>query len=426
MAINLKKENIGNEERYPEARTVYPENNAEEIYPQREIYPRSAPQNQTAQEEIYPKPAPQVQTEAAEEAIPQLRTARTLPPQPVETGKPVKYKRKKEKRKKKRHIIRNIIIVCCILTAVFKGMQESFIDRGYEFMFFSDSQYSERTVDIPAADVGSLVITDSNSRIKVIPSSDGDFHITASENDKKKYDISCTDGTARVTGNKVFTLVSFNGNSSVTVEVPDEYMGTLSVECSNAKVECSAGAEINIDNSNGKVDISDITGSSVKVRSSNSTITASNISADELSLINSNGKVEVNKSYVTGNTVLEAGNSRVEAANTVFGSSGNISSDNGSVMITDCELGSDMTVSANNGSVNMEDFSFENLFVKARNGSIKGSAYGEEENYTVKAKATNGSSDIESGGTGKYILELDSNNGSIHFNFDGGRPVTVK
>lgn len=432
MAIDLRKESYSDKKDSTEApvRTVYPETNSEEIYPRKDIYPQKNNSYNTsqAQEEIYPdpKPEPKIQAEVREETLPQPHPeARKLPTDPGTYMPPEKIKRR---RKKKKHRFLKLAVISILIITALGAVQEYCVDNGYGFMIFATGDYSERTVDISAADIEKLVINDTDSKISLVPSDDGDFHVTVRENEQNLYDIDSKDGTAEINGKKTFSLVSFNmDSSSVSVAVPEDYTGKISVDSSNSRIECSVGTDIDIENSNGRVELSDIAkGGAITVKTSNSKISAENIIASELSLSNSNGKIKGENLSVSGRAVLSAENSKVDVENSSFGSSGSISSDNGSVEISDCFLGNDMTVSSDNGSVHMDDFSFEDLLVKARNGSIHGSAYGEEENYTIKASAKNGSSDIESGGTGKYILELDSNNGSIHFDFDGGRPVTVK
>lgn len=431
MAIDLRKESYSDKKGGTEApvRTVYPENNSEEIYPQREIFPQSSNNNGSscnAQEEVYPDPKPEIRTEVKEDALPQPHPeARKLPTDPGTYMPPAKTKRR---RKKKKHRFLKLVVISILVMTALGAVQEYCIDNNIGFMPFATGDYSERTVDIPAAGIEKLVINDTDSKISIVPSDDGDFHVTVRENEQNLYDIDSKNGTAEINGEKTFSLISFNmDSSSVSVAVPEDYTGKISVDSSNSRVECSVGTDIDIENSNGRVELSDIAkGGAITVKTSNSRISAENIIASELSLTNSNGKIKGENLSVSGRTVLSAENSKVDVEDSSFGSSGSISSDNGSVEISDCFLGNDMTVSSDNGSVHMDDFSFENLLVKARNGSIHGSAYGEKENYTIKASAKNGSSDIESGGTGKYILELDSNNGSIDFDFDGGRPITAE
>lgn len=431
MAIDLRKESYSDKKGGTEApvRTVYPENNSEEIYPQREIFPQSSNNNGSscnAQEEVYPDPKPEIRTEVKEDALPQPHPeARKLPTDPGTYMPPAKTKRR---RKKKKHRFLKLVVISILVMTALGAVQEYCIDNNIGFMPFATGDYSERTVDIPAAGIEKLVINDTDSKISIVPSDDGDFHVTVRENEQNLYDIDSKNGTAEINGEKTFSLISFNmDSSSVSVAVPEDYTGKISVNSSNSRVECSVGTDIDIENSNGRVELSDIAkGEAITVKTSNSRISAENIIASELSLTNSNGKIKGENLSVSGRTVLSAENSKVDVEDSSFGSSGSISSDNGSVEISDCFLGNDMTVSSDNGSVHMDDFSFENLLVKARNGSIHGSAYGEKENYTIKASAKNGSSDIESGGTGKYILELDSNNGSIDFDFDGGRPITAE
>lgn len=431
MAIDLRKESYSDKRDGTEApvRTVYPENDSEEIYPQREIYPQKNNSYDTsaAQEEIYPdpKPQPKIYAETREDALPQPQPeARKLPDTPGTYMPPAKAKR--HKKKKKHRFLKTVIFIILMITAM-GAVQEYCIDNNIGFMPFATGDYSERTVDISAAGIKKLVITDSNSKVTVVPSTDKDFHVTVRENVQNTYDISSGNGVAEISGSKTVTLFSLNmDGSEVTVAVPEDYAGKISVDSSNSRVECSAGTDIEIKNSNGRVELSDIAkGGAVTVKNSNARIKAENVIAEELSLTNSNGRINGEDLSVSGRTVLSAENSKVDVNDSSFGSSGSISSDNGSVHIKDCFLGNDMTVSSDNGSVHMYDFSFEDLLVKARNGSIDASAYGEEDNYTIKAAAKNGSSNIESGGTGKYILELDSNNGSIHFDFDGGRPIAA-
>lgn len=438
MAIDLNKDHYDRDENGENIRTVYPETQSEEIYPQREIYPQGNDTDNS--EEVYLRGS----AENAREEIPQNEVrhietvqerALTNPPQNDIINKEKKHKKKKHK---KGWIVWLVLIVLAVSAVENIGEISTFI-----YTNIMDGTFDESVTDFSAAGITALALSDSNSDVTVKNSSDGDFHISVKTPDSKSYDMKLENGTITVNGSDSSDgFMSFAVDSEITLYIPDGYEGNIVMDNKNTTIECSAGKNLDINNTNGSiklydidgstvkisndnasVKLTDVTGDTVKAESKNGSIYAEEVTAASLELNAKNASVTAEKCTASEYAYLNSQNGSITAERSSFAVSASLISANGSVKAEDCIFTGDSVISSENGRVHFDDFSFENMTIKAKNGSIDCEAYGDLNDYKITASAKNGNIDVPENDSGEYTLDLSADNGRVEFGFDGSKPV---
>lgn len=441
MAIDLNKEHYNSEKNNDKnIRTVYPETESEEIYPDREIY---HDREIYPQQEITPESSPAAASISnAGEVYPQgeVRHIETAQERALTNPPHNDIIKKEKKHKKKKH---RGWIFCVVLVALIAMISNNYKEiSSYVYTNFMDGSFSETTKDFSAAGIKTLTLTDSNSDVTIKSSSDDSFHIAVKTPADKTYDMKSENGGITVNGAKSSgVFMTWILSSEVTLYIPDSYEGNIVIDSENTSIECSAGDNLDITNTNGKIEIydidgtdirikndnasvtlTDVTADTVKAETKNSSITAEKITAASLDLNAKNASVNAEGCTASEYASLYSANGSVKAERCSFCISGSLISSNGSVNGADCIFTGNSVISSDNGRVRLEDFSFENMTIKAKNGSIDCEAYGNEKDYRITASAKNGSSDVPNGGNGEYELSLSADNGRIEFDFDGSKP----
>ncbi|MGN0695222.1 MAG: DUF4097 family beta strand repeat-containing protein [Oscillospiraceae bacterium] len=431
MAIDLNKEHYNSKDNNNDnIRTVYPETESEEIYPEREIFPQSSPaeENKSDAEEVYPENEVRHIETAQERAL-------TNPPHNDIIKKKKKHKKKKHKRRWLFWVV--LIALIAIVSNDYKEISS------YVYTNIMDGTFSESAADFSAAGINTLTLTDSNSDVTIKSSYDEDFHISVSTPDDKSYDMKSENGGITVNGSKRSGgFMTWILSSDITLYIPDGYEGDIVIDSKNTSIDCSAGKSIDITNTDGKITMTDIDGTDIRLKNDNASITLTNVTADTVKAETKNSSItaekvtaanlDLNAKNATVNAEsctaseyasLYSSNGSVKAERCCFYISGSLISSNGSVNAADCIFTGNSVISSDNGRVRLEDFSFENMTIKSKNGSIDCEAYGNEKNYRITASAKNGSSDVPDGGNGEYELSLSADNGRIEFDFDGSKPA---
>lgn len=439
MAIDLNKEHYNSKNNNDEnIRTVYPETESEEIYPDREKYPHQeiSPESRPSQDN-----PPHVQEVFPQNEVRHIETAeeRALTnPQHNDI-----INKKEKKHKKKKHKRRGWIfwVVLVALIAVISNKYKEI--STFVYTNFMDGTFSETTTDFSAVGIKTLTLTDSHSDVIVRSSSDEDFHISVKSPDSKSYDMKSENGGITVNGSKQSgSFMTFIISSDITLYIPDSYAGDIVIDNKNTTIECSAGNNLDITNTNGSVKLSDIDGSDIRIKNDNASVTLNDVTADSIKTETKNASITAEKTAaatldlnaknasvnVEGCTASEyaslySGNGSVNAEHSSFAVSGSLISSNGSVNAEDCVFTGESIISAENGRVSLDDLSFENMTIKAKNGSIDCEAFGDPADYRISASAENGSSDVPAGSSDGYYLNLSAQNGKIELDFDGSKPI---
>ncbi len=177
-------------------------------------------------------------------------------------------------------------------------------------------------------------------------------------------------------------------SDEITIYLPkDLEFKNLSVDASNASLDLNLEnskelESVNIKTSNGKINVSNVTTSYLRLDTSNGSITLTNVVAKKVYTETSNGSI--NFSSVKSNDIYsKTTNGRIEMTNvsaiTDIGSVFNIKSSNGSIILTDIYI-KEVFAKTSNGNItfNNQDqaYSFFKRCLQTSNGDIKGSTSG--------------------------------------------------
>lgn len=306
------------------------------------------------------------------------------------------------KEKKKHHgfgiALAAIIILCVVFFPAVKG----YLTAYYEDNGTAVSDYF--SVNAP----DELTVSCDNTTIYIEPSENDTVNVSYNLINAEL--VTSTTTVRNNVSTKFYTEKNDNvkknpflGTSGeITVYLPADFSGTLNIEGKNSPVyadSISVNGNITVSNKNSEINISNTKNiESLICTNKNAEINIENISAYSLDVNGENGTVNVKDSVFSGNTVIE--------------------SDNGSINVASSTFSGDSKLIADNGKCVFDGAALENADVKCDNGSIKGTLDGKKSDYKIKASADNGTSNISDTNSGKYILNLDADNGSIDLDFE--------
>lgn len=234
-----------------------------------------------------------------------------------------------------------------------------------------------------AEEIEDMVITVENSRVDLLPSTDGSFRVvlTGSSDDfTLNTDISGTRMEIEVEDRSRFFVFGFNRSSSLQVYIPESGLASLDAESDNGAIQVK------------------------------------DIQADELTLEADNGRIELD-SVESGNVHVETDNGRIELSR--IEASMNVRASNGRIIFTD--VSGELQAKANNGRIELTvdtlDFPVN---LETNNGRIEIETENEPDNARIEARVDNGSIDVYGleneqsiFGAGDVLIQLEANNGRI-------------
>ena len=259
---------------------------------------------------------------------------------------------------------------------------------GGRFDAFQTRVYEEKSFSAQIDGLSLVSVRDDNHAIRFVRSDDSQIHVTYYESDREFYDIRTENGTLEIVyrNDRKWYEKLFNLNFqqiSVTVALPDEYVGAIAADTSNSTVTVTGldiDGDMNLKTDNGRIEIRDS-------------------SAMNISAVTSNGAVLL-KGVETGAGIrAETSNGRMTAE------------------LVRC--GTELTLTTSNGAVSLDSiFAGEAITLKSSNGSIAGSIDDWEGNYRITSKTSNGENHLpEDWGSGDKRLDVKTSNGTIDIEF---------
>lgn len=432
MAINLKKENSGDEER--KVRMVYPENNAEEIYPQREIYPENnAAEEIYPQREIYPEQKQPSKVKEAfaeffgyEEAprqnnIPEVRppVQTQYPAAPVNTPPAAKVK------KKRRWLVPVLIILgIFVLSSVA-------ITARIIYNVVTDDPYTVAEPAVPGgydsrmesaefspSEVNEIIIKDAFSDINITENYSGKITTETENYSGEDYDVSLENNILTISRSGSYE----EDSGEVNLYIPAAYRGPITVEAEGeSDIYCSAGKDLKITVDSGSVSLNDINGTDVEVTANSASIYLDSCELNSCTLHTYDGYLNVGRSVLSERCVLYTGNGGITFDSSVFLAGADAKTDNGYIDIASTSISGASSLTAVNSYIQGYDFNFEDLDISCRNGSVDIETEGKSADYTVASSNTVNST-VEyipqppSSGEHKISLDLLNTDAAIRFN----------
>lgn len=269
-----------------------------------------------------------------------------------------------------------------------------FAAGGFQFERVASGQsYEQRTYSTDLADVQKLSLDLQNKEVEIVPTDGDTIRLEYQQNRDLGLAFEKKDGvfTVKSMGKQRWQDQVFSGifsgivdlmHSRVTIRLPKQFTGALSIVNDNAAVRIAGGFQL------GDLDI----------RAKNGGVRLEELACQSLRADTDNGSLKLLAVQATA---------------------GELSSDNGSVQLTGSTFEHKLTVETDNGGIRFQELSCPNLTLSAGNGSVKGSILGREEDYQIATDVENGSANLapqlDSARAKQLLIRAD--NGSVRVTF---------
>ena len=272
--------------------------------------------------------------------------------------------------------------------------------------------YQAQDYAVQAGGVTEIKVITRNMPVTVSPSNGDEITIRYYTADEDPYEVSLERGVLTLkyekenlfssgswfTGSTIFN--GFNQNPMVEVVVPKAFAGALNLNTSNASVNVSGltdSGDMTVVTSNGTVKLADLTAAQIRVTTSNSSLELIDIHSSLVKATTSNGRVNAEKLIVSGDVELR--------------------SSNGSVSVRQAAAKDRLTVNTSNGRVTVDQITASNIDLRSSNSGISGSVAGRRADYTISSDTSNADNNLNSGGSGRCSLTVNTSNGAIDIRF---------
>ncbi|MCQ4021544.1 MULTISPECIES: DUF4097 family beta strand repeat-containing protein [unclassified Ruminococcus] len=307
---------------------------------------------------------------------------------------------------------RNIFIIVAV-ALMFAGIiicAVSFSMSGFNFSEFSTSLVGKEVKEMKADfknEFSNLTLNTVDRKIDFQKSDDDMIHFEYTENEKRKIEISESNGTLSLTEHTHYKwydyFFSFDNGNKLTVKLPAEI-----------------NASISVDNRNGKITFSGINvKDDVKLHTSNGEISFSDDEIEgELIAQISNGRVNISNLDVKGNVELKTSNGEVSLQDFDSSSRLNIKTSNGKVYLNKAEA-EEISMESSNGKIEFWDTDVtKSISAKTINGKIEGTLIGKEGDYNITAEtSSNNSCNLPMTGNGGKTAYFKTSNGNIEVSY---------
>lgn len=268
--------------------------------------------------------------------------------------------------------------------------------------------FVEQNRKFSAADIDNIKTDITNRSIEVVPTNDDTISISYYTSDK--YDITCEQvgSTVELMHNpKIYVLGFLNFDFSpeaykVYINVPVEYMGSLNLKTSNAKIAIEDFvklSDVKVKSTNGKIEINDITAKNVDVKTTNGKILISDTTSE---------------SRVSAHTTNGAATFSGCSAKGI-----DITTTNGTITITK-SVADDIRANSTNAKITVEHIESSSIDLITSNGAIAGTIVGKKSDYNIDTSTTNGSCNPTSmiNSNAENELKALTRNGNINLSFE--------
>ena len=134
----------------------------------------------------------------------------------------------------------------------------------------------------------------------------------------------------------------------------------------------------------------------LQIRTKNGSVSAENVHADTLTLSVTNGEIRI-----------EGGTSRILKA----------AGSNGKIILSEFAAAESLSAVTSNGNIAIDRLQCPDILLRTRNGSIKGTVSGKEDDYSISFTTVNGSGRRHTDAGKSKKISADTLNGSISVSF---------
>lgn len=252
-----------------------------------------------------------------------------------------------------------------------------------------------------------ITVTDEDVPLTLGKSNDDKIHISYFENKLESYRVDNSADHLEIEKTTDYHWYHYIFNidfqkKHLEVLLPEEYCGVLTLQTSN-----------------GRITLDDFTASALHVEGDNGAVTLGNIHClGSVSVKTENGKIEASNVNVSEDLEIEGNNGSIKLR-AVQAKNLHASTENGSISATDVAGEESVTLTNSNARIKTDRLSAgKSITLSTDNGSVSGSIIGKQSDFSITARAYNGSSNLpEITSGGEKTLSVATGNGSINIEF---------
>lgn len=307
--------------------------------------------------------------------------------------------------------------------------------------------YYESDYTYSIDEISDLKLELKGQPVEIRTSTDDKVHVTAWENERVKFSAEKTpDALSLSLGADIrwydqFIYGFFSQLSSYQyrsiIEIPSSYQGDFTIFCSETTVDLKgfqALRNLEIKNSNGSIFLESISSSRCFLSTSNSSIICKELKTGEMEAYSSNGGIALEK--VTADNVHTGTSNSSIAGKAITAGEITVTNSNGSISLTEINadgltastsnssnhlenvsITGSVILSNSNGSLGIQQVKAPNIDLSTSNSQIFGVIIGNQQDYSIEAKTSNGDSNLANSTGGQNRLKVSNSNGDIHVTF---------
>lgn len=272
-------------------------------------------------------------------------------------------------------------------------------------------EYTMKTYDASCDAVKSIAVLAQNRAVEVKLSQEDVITLTYAVSDDDDYIVTLENGLLalkskrklenRIINTNLFGLIA-NEHKTITVSLPASYVGALDMDTSNGKISIEGvklDETLKATSSNASVILTNARAVSMNVKSSNGSVKLTGVdSIDGIHVKTSNASITLEGVRATGSTVLETSN--------------------GSVSVNRVACTATVSVKTSNGSIKTSALRAPDISLVTSNSGVSGTIDGDEKEYAIESKTSNGSNSLGNRDGGDKKLYVKTSNASIKLAFE--------
>lgn len=271
-----------------------------------------------------------------------------------------------------------------------------------------DGFEGRKTIRLNGDGVRLLELITSNVAVEVRPAAGSELSISYTQDRTDVYDYSFENGELRLIRRPLELMQILRLGflprlvDPVRVELPREFAGNCAITTRNARISAEGirfWGWLKLRSSNAKMQLSGLTcHNELEAQTSNSSLTAEELEGKAIRLSTSNARLEATRLSSQGRLQL--------------------STSNGKLLGKQLKAGGDMSLTTSNGGMQVEGLEADNIRLETSNANITGSIPGNEADYSVESRTSNGKNSLKHHRhQGPKQLSARTSNGNIRVEF---------
>jgi DUF4097 and DUF4098 domain-containing protein YvlB len=267
------------------------------------------------------------------------------------------------------------------------------------------SEFEYKTYTALSDGIHAVVLSAENKSVEIVPSDSDGILVKYPDDADQVYEFSCADGVFRMRNREMerktfHFLWHVRYMPAITVQVPRNFAGDLSVQDTNDSVHVSEFSNLQ----------------SVRLETTNSRVCTENLSARSLELITSNGAVRLRHVSAGEKISARTTNGKI-SLDGVQSPEAALQTTNSAVHLSEVSVSGRLLAESTNGRISVDDIESPDISLTTTNSGISGTIRGREEDYTVSAHTANAANNLQNRTGGSKKLSAHTINGRISVSF---------